>query len=52
VQLEEAGHGSDENLGKVVGDGRGEVLELVRSAVDGRDVGRERKERRRFDRLR
>lgn len=52
MQLEQAVHGDDEDVGKVVRDRLVEVAEVVGPSVDRCDVGRQRKERRRLDSLR
>jgi hypothetical protein len=49
VELEEAIHGDNEDVREVVGDGLVEIAEFVRAPVDGRNVGRERKERNGLD---
>lgn len=46
MQLKETRHGRDEDMGEVVGDRRSEVLELIRSSIDSRDIGGEREKRR------
>lgn len=51
VELEEAIHGDDEHVREVVRDRLVEVLELVRTPVDSRDVGRQGQERNRLDEL-